>query len=108
VTIVPNLPIEISYEAIADFCQRWKIARLGLFGSVVRDDFTSESDVDVLIYFAEPPHYGFRQWFAMEEELAELFQRPIDLLDWETIETSRNYLRRELILGSVKVLYERG
>lgn len=71
--------IAASPEAIVDFCRRRHIRKLSLFGSVLRDDFTPESDVDVLVEF-EPAHVpGFFRFFEMEQELSETLGRKVDL-----------------------------
>ena len=68
----------IPRERLAEFCRRRHIRRLALFGSVLRDDFTSSSDVDVLIEF-EPGHVPGLEFFRMERELSELLGRKVDL-----------------------------
>lgn len=70
--------IEIPHERIADFCRRNHIRKLSLFGSVVRDDFKPDSDVDVLVEF-EPGYTPGLQFFAMQTELSEILGRPVDL-----------------------------
>lgn len=70
--------IEIPHERIADFCRRNHIRKLSLFGSVVRDDFKPDSDVDVLVEF-EPGHTPGLQFFAMQTELSQILGRPVDL-----------------------------
>lgn len=70
--------IAIPKHAIADFCRRHHIRRLSLFGSVLRDDFGPESDVDVLVEF-EPRHVPGYAFFAIEEELAGILGRTVDL-----------------------------
>jgi len=70
--------IAIDQEKIAEFCRRHHIRRLALFGSVLREDFTPESDVDVLVEF-EPGHVPGLAFFGMERELAELLGRKVDL-----------------------------
>lgn len=73
-----SLRIEIPQEEIVGFCLRNKIRRLALFGSVLRDDFTPESDVDVLVEFEPGERVGLR-FFSMEQELSELLGRKVDL-----------------------------
>lgn len=73
-----NARIPIDREALAAFCRRHHIRKLGLFGSVLRDDFGPESDVDVLVEF-EPGHVPGLAFFAMEEELSRLLGRKVDL-----------------------------
>jgi predicted nucleotidyltransferase len=72
-------PIDIPYEAIAEFCRRNHIRKLSLFGSVLRDDFTSESDVDVLVEF-EDGHVPGLEFFRMAREFSGLIGRPVDFL----------------------------
>jgi len=73
-----GLQIRIVQEDIVEFCLRNKIRRLSLFGSVLRDDFTPESDVDVLVEFEPGERVGLR-FFAMEQELSDLLGRKVDL-----------------------------
>jgi len=73
-----GLRISIPQEEIVKFCLRNKIRRLALFGSVLRDDFTPESDVDVLVEFEPGVRVGLR-FFALEQELSELLGRKVDL-----------------------------
>jgi len=68
----------VPHELLAEFCRRRHIRRLALFGSVLREDFTSSSDVDVLIEF-EPGHVPGLEFFRMERELSELLGRKVDL-----------------------------
>ena len=74
-----SIRIPVDQEKIAEFCRRNHIRRLAFFGSVLRDDFTPESDVDVLVEF-EPKHVPGLAFFAMERELAELLGQKVDLL----------------------------
>jgi hypothetical protein len=73
-----GLQITIPQEEIARFCRKNKIRRLALFGSVLRDDFTPESDVDVLVEFEPGERVGLR-FFALEQELSQLLGRKVDL-----------------------------
>ena len=90
-------------ERIADFCRRWKIAELALFGSVLRDDFGPASDVDVLITFMDRKALVDRE--AMRRELEALFGRKVDLVYRRVIEHDENYLLRKAILNSAWVIY---
>ncbi|MEW5994517.1 MAG: nucleotidyltransferase family protein [Candidatus Zixiibacteriota bacterium] len=73
-----ELKIAVPFERLEAFCRRNHIKRLAFFGSVLRDDFNSESDVDVLVEFEEGKTPGFT-FFAMQEELSELLGRKVDL-----------------------------
>lgn len=70
--------IEINRERLAGFCRRNHIRRLALFGSVLRDDFGPDSDVDVLVEF-EPGRVPGLRFFALERELSEILGRKVDL-----------------------------
>jgi predicted nucleotidyltransferase len=96
-----SVKIEISKEAIARFCRRNHIRRLALFGSVLRDDFTPESDVDVLVEFEPGQIVGFA-FFAMQDELSELLGRKVDM---NTRAELSPYFRAE-VLAEAQVLYE--
>jgi predicted nucleotidyltransferase len=70
--------INVPREKIADFCQRYHIRKLAFFGSVLREDFTPESDVDVLVEF-EAGHVPGLAFFAMQDELSKILGRKVDL-----------------------------
>jgi predicted nucleotidyltransferase len=70
--------IEIPAERVRDFCRRHHIRKLALFGSVLRDDFLPESDIDVIVEF-EPGHVPGLDFFAMQDELSGIFGRTVDL-----------------------------
>ena len=70
--------IEVPAERIAEFCRRHHICRLALFGSVLREDFTPESDVDILVEFEPGKTPGFA-FFGMQDELSEILGRRVDL-----------------------------
>ena len=99
--------IELPMPEIERFCQKWNLTEFALFGSVLRGDFRPESsDIDVMVRFhpdALPTLWGLDQ---MEEELACLFNRDVDIIMRSGIERSRNYLRRKEILSTAKVIYE--
>lgn len=94
-----------SLPAMADFCRRWKIRELSLFGSSLRDDFGPDSDID-LLYSVEPDaHWSLLDHAAMEEELEALLGRRVDLVSRKAIERSPNWIRRNAILSSARVVY---
>lgn len=84
-----------------DFCRRWKVTEFALFGSVLRDDFGPDSDVDVLVSFAAETRYGLFDLVHMEDELRTLFGRDVDLVTRRAVESTPNTWRREAILGSL-------
>ncbi len=103
-----NLPIDLPLERVADFCQRWRLRELALFGSVLRTDFHPDSDLDVLVQFHPEAHPTFSSLEQMEAELKSIFHRDVDLVTRQGIESSRNYLRRNQILASAQVIYAEG
>ncbi|MDM7939582.1 MAG: nucleotidyltransferase family protein [Methanothrix sp.] len=94
--------INISKEKIEDFCRRWKIKELSLFGSVLRDDFGPESDVDILVSFFEGARWSLFDWVDMTEELKGITGREVDLVEKGSI---RNPFRRRAILSHMEVIY---
>lgn len=97
--------IDIPYDAIADFCRRWQITELALFGSVLRGDFRPESDVDVLVTFAPDAPWTLLDHVQMKDELAELMDRRVDLISRRAVERSQNWIRRREILGTAQTFY---
>jgi hypothetical protein len=97
--------IEFDKEKIAQFCRRWKIVELALFGSVLRDDFQADSDVDVLVTFAPEAGWSLLDMARMREELNEIFGRNADLVSKAGVQASRNPLRRQAILSSAEVIH---
>ena len=97
--------IKLDREKIAAFCQRWKITELSLFGSVLRDDFGPESDVDLLVNFAPEAKWSLLDLVHMERELKEICGREVDLVEREAVERSDNYIRRRYILSAVEPVY---
>ena len=100
-----NPALEVSREALVEFCQRHRIRRLSLFGSAVRGDFGPDSDVDVLVEPAEDAEPGLFEMVSMEEELKEIFGREVDLVTRDAVEQSRNYIRRRHILSDLEPVY---
>ncbi|MBI5141725.1 MAG: nucleotidyltransferase family protein [Nitrospirae bacterium] len=97
--------IDIPMEALAEFCRRWRITELALFGSALRNDFGTESDIDVLISFHPDAAHGFFDMVRMQDELSEMFGRTVDLVSRRGIEASRNPIRRQAILDSAELVY---
>ena len=95
-----NAKVNVPKEKFADFCRRNHIRRLAFFGSVLRDDFGPESDVDVLVEF-EPGHTPGLAFFAMQRELSEILGRKTDL---NTDMDLSPYFRKE-IFDEAEVLY---
>jgi len=100
--------IPIAADRIRDFCERWKVVEFSLFGSVLRDDFRPDSDVDVLVSFAEDAHWGLFDICRMEDELREIFGRQVDLVTRRAVEESPNPIRREHILAHLETIHVEG
>lgn len=97
--------IEIPHEKIAEFCRKWRIREFALFGSVLREDFQPNSDIDVLVTFAPEARYSLFDLVRMQDELKEICGREVDLVERKSIERSENYIRRKHILDSLEVVY---
>lgn len=102
----PRIPIDC--ERIAAFCRRWRIREFALFGSVLRDDFRPDSDVDVLVRFAPDACWGLLDLCRMEDQLRALLGRDVDLVTRDAVEQSENYIRRRAILSSLEVIHAAG
>jgi predicted nucleotidyltransferase len=102
---MPRPNIDLPLDAIAAFCRRWKITELALFGSVLRDDFRPDSDVDVLVRFAPDTDYSLVAYARMANELSDLLGRTVDLVSRAEVEQSANWIRRQEILHSAEVYY---
>jgi predicted nucleotidyltransferase len=100
-----KVQIDVPNEQIAAFCRKWKVAELALFGSVLREDFRPESDVDVLVTFAQDAHCGFDELLEMKRELEVLFGRPVDMVERRLVDESPNYIRRRHILSHMEPIY---
>lgn len=94
--------IDVPQDAIEAFCRKWQIRESALFGSVLRDDFHPESDVDVLVTFEPDSPWSLWDLIDMREELRELFGRGVDLVEKESLV---NPFRRRAILSSQQVIY---
>ena len=97
--------IQLPHDQLTEFCQRWKVRELALFGSVLRDDFRPDSDIDILITFAPEAKRGVFVLAQMQEELETLFGRSVDLVSKRAIERSQNWIRRQNILEFAQVIY---
>lgn len=97
-----NQRISASLEQIEAFCHRWEVTEFALFGSVLRDDFRPDSDIDVLLTFLPEQWLTWDDWQAMETELETLFQRKVDLVSKKYL---KNPYRRYEILNTREVIY---
>ena len=97
-----NAKLSLPKEKIEEFCLRWKIVEFSLFGSVLRDDFDLDSDVDILVSLSEDADLDLYDWITMIDELEEIFGREVDLVEKSTL---RNPFRRHAILTKREIIY---
>ena len=102
---MPAAQVDLPAETIAQFCRDWKINRLEIFGSVLRDDFRPDSDVDFLVTFAPEARWSLFDFVHIQEALSQILHRPVDLVERSVVERSRNPFRKKSILESAQLLY---
>jgi predicted nucleotidyltransferase len=94
--------ITIPHKKIAEFCRRRQVVEFSLFGSVLREDFRPDSDVDVLVTFAPDAQVSLFDLVDMKIELEGLFDRPVDVVEKDAL---RNPFRKREILSTAQVVY---
>jgi hypothetical protein len=94
--------VDIPRGRIAEFCRKWKVMEFSLFGSILRDDFGPDSDVDVLVSFDPTATWDLFDLVTMRDELMEVFGRAVDLVEKEGL---RNPFRQRRILSTREVIY---
>jgi len=99
------MDLGVTAEQIEQFCSRWKISRLAVFGSAVTGALRSDSDIDLLVTFAPEADWSMFDHFAMEEELCRLLGREVDLVSVRALEENPNPAYRREILGSARQIY---
>jgi uncharacterized protein len=99
------MDLGVSQEQIEQFCGRWKISRLAVFGSAVKGTLRPDSDIDLLVTFAPDADWTMFDHFAMEEELSRLFGREVDLVTVQALEENPNPVYRREIVGSARQIY---
>lgn len=102
-------PFQLPPDRLADFCRRWKITQLAVFGSSLRPDFRASgpdpSDLDVLVTFDPAARWTLLDEVRMQRELAAIAGRPVDLLSRRAVEGSHNPFRRREILATARTVY---
>lgn len=98
------IPVPLPKDELANFCQRWKIQRLEIFGSALRSDFGPHSDLDFLYTLTPDAHWGW-EFTEARDELSRLLSRPVDLVSRRAIEQSHNPFRRKEILSTARTVY---
>jgi predicted nucleotidyltransferase len=97
-----QIRITLPQREIEGFCIKWKITEMALFGSVLSDEFRSDSDIDVLVSFKEDAGWGLFDFVDMIDELKAIFGRKVDLVEKDSL---RNPYRRQAILTGNEVIY---
>lgn len=97
-----TIKIKIPKDRIVDFCRRWQVRELAIFGSALGDDFRPDSDVDVLVVFRDEAGWTIFDHMKAEEELKDILGHKVDLVEKSAI---RNPFRRDHILKNHKVIY---
>jgi uncharacterized protein len=98
--------LRISPAQIAQFCQKWKITELAIFGSILRDDFNEQSDIDFLVKFSPETKLLLEDIDNIEQELKAMTGRSIDFIFKKNLEKSANWIRKKNILETAEVIYE--
>jgi len=91
---------------LADFCRRWRIVSLSLFGSVLTEDFDSQSDIDFVVDFSKDSRHSLLDLIKMETELSQLLNRKVDLMTKASLHRSKNAIRKNAILKSLTAYYD--
>jgi predicted nucleotidyltransferase len=94
--------VDLPQDKITAFCQKWRVVELALFGSVLRDDFGPDSDIDILISFQPDAPWSLWDLFDIRQELQEMFGREVDLVEKGAL---RNPFRKHEILHNHEVVY---
>ena len=100
-----NIQVDAPRDQIVAFCRRWRITELALFGSVLRDNFGPDSDIDVLVSFEPRVPHTLLDIVRMQDELSGMFGRKVDLIERTAVEQSRNYIRRNAILQTAETIH---
>jgi predicted nucleotidyltransferase len=88
-------------ESIKEFCQRYRVRELSIFGSALREDFRTDSDVDLLVEFEPEAQIGFVTLSRMQRELSAILNRPVDLVPKGGLKAKI----RESVISNAKVIY---
>ncbi|MBI4357410.1 MAG: nucleotidyltransferase domain-containing protein [Gammaproteobacteria bacterium] len=101
----PVSNLSIPGQKVIQFCKKWHIIELALFGSILRHDFGPKSDIDVLVVFESRFKRDLFMHVKMQDELSRIVGRPVDLVSRKGIEKSQNLFKEKEILGKAKTIY---
>jgi predicted nucleotidyltransferase len=105
--VLDRLPVSVPTQEIEQFCAQHHVKEVALFGSVLRDDFGPESDIDVLVTFEPSARPTLLTLARMEEELERIFKRRVDLLERAGLDQCSNPYIRTPVISSLRVIYAR-
>ncbi len=97
--------LDLPSDVIARFCRKWKITKLEVFGSALREDFGPVSDVDFMVTFDEQARWSLFDLVDAEQDMRAIVARPVDLVERIPIEKSSNWIRRKAIFDSAHTIY---
>jgi predicted nucleotidyltransferase len=100
------MKLNLPQDQIVEFCRKWNVSEFALFGSVLREDFRPDSDVDVLLTWTPDSRVSLFDYGYMQDDLEAIFGRPVDVVSRRGVEQSTNWIRRKSILESARVVYE--
>jgi predicted nucleotidyltransferase len=100
-----SMDLGLPQERLAEFCRRWKISRLAVFGSAAQGKLRPDSDIDLLVTFAPDADWSMFDHYRMEGELVELLGREVDLVSNRAVQENPNPIFRRQIFGSAKEIY---
>lgn len=104
-TAPPNLKLKLPLEQLAQFCRRWRIIRLDIFGSALRDDFRPDSDLDLVATYAPEAYWSLLDRVHMKHELEDMLGRSVDLLNLRALEQGRAKAHATAILAESQPVY---
>ncbi|MGB3292433.1 MAG: nucleotidyltransferase domain-containing protein [Phormidesmis sp.] len=99
--------LRVSPDELRHFCERSPIAELAFFGSVLREDFRSDSDIDILVRLVPDDGMSLMDFVGLEYQFEALFQRKVDLVERKLVETDPNWIRRQEILNHFQRMFEK-
>lgn len=97
--------LDLPLDRLGDFCRRWKITEMALFGSALRGEQRPDSDIDLLVTFGPDAEWSLFDHFHMENELVDMLGREVDLVARRSVEGSPNWIRRKEILTTARTIY---
>jgi len=95
----------VSYADLESACRKWGVEKVMLFGSALREDFTDQSDIDLLLQFKPEVVHSLFTYDKMHDDFRKAFDREVDLVNLQGLQSSRNEIRKNSIISSAKDFY---